>query len=126
MSCWRPYRGDPCAYPGLYAISLDGIISYIGQSENVGKRLIAHGLVKAMEAGAFKGVRFSTMSIKVRRYEGAARLGLELRMIKRLKPEANISGLPKKQHGRHDEIMGSPVSPVIGPCKDHWMHLQYG
>ena len=77
-------------FPGLYAIYLDGKLTYIGTSVHVHFRLRDHGLGMAVRCGMYKGIAFGELFVKTRKIDcNTKRLGLESALIRRLRPPAN-------------------------------------
>ena len=105
---WKPLNLNAPDFSGLYRIALDGRLVYIGQAYRVISRLKSHGILPGGvcdKAGLFKGIAFESLDIKT--YEIACklkRIGVERRLIRKLKPPACISGNPNNK-GKAVSIM---------------------
>lgn len=83
--------------PGVYAIFLDGLISYIGSSVDVAARLGGYKLNWARYSNSTEtpwGKGFRKCVIKVRRSRRFGDWAMrEMRLIKRLQPRFNRKGI---------------------------------
>jgi hypothetical protein len=84
--------------PACYVIYLDGVLSYVGQTLDLAKRLSAHGIRLGYGVTFTKWGQFKSVSIKAR---FGVRLGdwamREVRLISRLQPPLNILLLSGKR-----------------------------
>lgn len=90
----------PVAYEaGVYAIYADGILVYIGMAERMSNRVAQHFYKRAAALERALGRSVGVWAVKYRpeRFYGE-RATLELRLIRRIKPELNRSGA-----GRHGD-----------------------
>jgi len=79
-------------FPGLYAIYLDGKLTYIGTGANVHSRVRQHCLGMAVRCGMYKGISFGEVFVKTRKIDCTVkRMALESALIRRTKPPANHS-----------------------------------
>ena len=82
---WFTIKAEHPAWPCCYAIFIDGALVYIGQTENLQRRMQQH-----RNKGATKGVDRSRLVLKAklpRRFGEWAMT--EIRLIKRLRPMLN-------------------------------------
>jgi excinuclease UvrABC nuclease subunit len=106
MSRWHdfdPESVDLPQVPACYAIYVDGEVSYVGQTDNLAKRMSGHGIQPARYSaltetpwGAFRNVRG--------KYRVSQRYGdwamVELRLLRRLRPRFNRRHIRRGVRGR--------------------------
>lgn len=83
--------------PGVYAIYADGVLVYVGMAEQMSVRVSQHFYknAAALEGALGRSVRFWLVKYRRERFYGE-RATLELRLIRRLRPELNRSGLRRR------------------------------
>lgn len=95
---------DWCRGPGCYAIYLDGVLAYIGSSENLYVRLLIHRAKFKLGIPDKRLVpvihtQFGTCSKVAIKVRLSSRFGewlmVEARLIRRLKPSGNIRGVSR-------------------------------
>lgn len=85
--------------PACYVVYLDGVLSYIGQSVDFGKRISMHGIRLTYGASiATKWGCFKSVVIKARFADRTGDWAMrEIRLIKRLQPPLNCAGSTRKR-----------------------------
>ena len=101
---------------GLYAIYLDGALSYIGQTGDLRARLRSHALAHSQSIGRWQGMKFSCVSVKICLHTGrfGSRVEREKALICRLDPPLNHIAPTGKDYR---DLAASTYSG---------MHLEYG
>lgn len=85
---WR-WNASLHSSPGIYALRQGGEIVYIGSSSNISTRLYSHLILRGLlEQGTVEiGVRYI--------HKPGEHLAAEYRLIRRLRPRLNVSGVVK-------------------------------
>ena len=100
-SKWVCFDGDAIfpRKPACYVIYFDDVLSYIGQTEDLAKRLSMHGLRVAYgNRYVTKWGVFNSVKVKVRFGDKMGDWAMrEIRLINRLKPAMNWVGGNKKR-----------------------------
>ena len=102
---WHPSTPSDPASPGVYAVYLDGVLAYIGSSQNLKVRLKNHSFGVATRVGMWRGMAFTDVSIKTRQCDCKLKaLALESALIRRLRPRLNVAGNPTAKRKKVVEL----------------------
>jgi hypothetical protein len=106
----------PFGWSGVYQIVLDHEIVYVGQAQDMRKRLAAYALPTARRIGLFKGIPFKKLQVIFHPVEGLeARLAKEAERIKLFRPRCNISqmGIGRVIHYRNQSTMNQQFRKFV-------------
>src|SRR5690606_24689897 len=81
------------AIAAVYAVIMDGVVVYIGESSNIRARINDHSFQVSRDEGWWKGMAFTTLVVKIR--PCVCKLlaeALESKLIRRLCPAGNVRG----------------------------------
>ena len=87
--------------PACYVLYLDGVLSYVGQASDLGKRMSAHGI--RLSYGSDFTTNWGSFRSVVVKARFGDRMGdwamREIRLIHRLQPALNCVGATRKRGG---------------------------
>lgn len=86
--------------PGVYAIYIDGVLVYIGSTNNIKSRMCQHQICLARYSNSVVTPwgYFTDVKIKIRRSQCFGDWAMiELRLIRKLRPRFNYRGVKRKE-----------------------------